>query len=66
MLHMLGVVVIVQNFGMKFLLKRGECKTRENSNVLNEGKIVISEKIQNFYRSRMTKRTSSLESSHGI
>ena len=25
-------VVIVKNFGTKFLLRRGECKTRENSN----------------------------------
>ena len=31
-LHMHASVVIVQNFGMKFLLRRGECKTRENSN----------------------------------
>ena len=33
--------MIVQNFGMKFLLKRGECKTRENSNFLKKGKMVI-------------------------
>ena len=39
------------------------CKTRENSNLLKKGKIVISVKIQNFYRSRITKRTSPLESS---
>ena len=31
------------------------CKTRENSNFLKKGKIVISVKIQNFSRSRMTK-----------
>ena len=55
-------VVIVQNFGMKFLLRRGECKTRENSNFMKKGKTVISVKIRNFARSRMTKRTSSLES----
>ena len=54
--------VIVQNFGMKFFLMRGECKTRENSNFLKKSKTVISVKIQNFSRSRMTKRTSSLES----
>ena len=40
-----------------------ECKTRENSNFLKNGKMVILVKIQNFSRSRMTKRTSPLESS---
>ena len=50
--------MIIQNFGTKFLLRRGECKTLENSNFLKKGKIVISIKIQNFSRSRMTKRTS--------
>ena len=55
--------MIVQNFGTKFLLRRGERKTRENSNFLKKGKIVILVKIQNFSRSRMMKRTSPLESS---
>ena len=55
--------VIVQNFRMKFLLRRGECKTRENSNFLRKGKMVILVKIQKFSRSRMMKRTSPLESS---
>ena len=32
-LHMHVSVVIVQNFGTKFFLRRGECKTRENSNL---------------------------------
>ena len=41
----------------------GECKTRENSNFLKKGKIGISVKIRNFFRSHMTKRTSPLESS---
>ena len=59
-------VVIVQNFGMKFLLRRGEYKTRENSNFMKNGKTVISVKIQNFSRSWMTKRTSPLESSREI
>ena len=54
-------VVIVQNFGSKFILRRGECKTRENSNFLKNGKMVISVKILTFPRSRMTKRTSPLE-----
>ena len=47
--------MIVQNFGTKFLLRRGECKTRENSNFLKKGKMVISVKILNFSRSRMPK-----------
>ena len=42
------------------------CKTRENSNFLKNGKMVISVKIQNFSRSRMMKRTSPLESSREI
>ena len=36
------------------------CKTRENSNFLKKGKIVISIKTRNFSRSRMTKRISPL------
>ena len=56
-------VVIVQNFGTKFFLKREECKTRENSNFLKNGKMVISVKIRNFSRSRMMKKTSLSESS---
>ena len=37
-------------------------KPQENPNFLKNGKMVISVKIRNFSRSRMTKRTSSLES----
>ena len=59
--------MIVQNFGTKFLLRGGECKTRENSNFLENGKIVISvKKIRNFFRSQMMKRTSPLELSREI
>ena len=58
--------MIVQNFETKFLLRRGECKTRENSNFLKNCKIVISVKTQNFSRSPMMKRTSPLESSREI
>ena len=58
--------VCAWNFGTKFFLRRGECKTRENSNFLKNGKIVTSVKIQNFSRSRMTKWISPLESSHKI
>ena len=64
-MHMVGCVC-AWNFGTKFFLRRGECKTRENSNFLKKGKIVISVKIQNFSKSRMTKRTSPLKSSHKI
>ena len=66
-LHMNIVGCVCEwNFGMKFFLRRRECKTRENSNFRKKGKIVISKKIQIFSRSRMTKRTSPLESSHEI
>ena len=37
------------NFGTKFFLRRGECKTRENSNFLKKGKIVISVKNMEFF-----------------
>ena len=37
------------------------CKTRENSNFLKKGKMVISVKIRNFSRFQMTKWTSPLE-----
>ena len=50
----------------EYHLRRGECNTRENSNVLKKGKMVISVKIRNFSRSRIMKRTSPLESSHEI
>ena len=44
----------------------GECETRENPNFLKKGKMVISVKILKFSRSRMIKRTLSLESSREI
>ena len=69
-LHMHVVrYVCAWNFRMKFFLRRGECKTRENSNFLKKKKrkIVISvKKIQNISRSWMMKRTSPLESSREI
>ena len=49
-----------------FILYMLYCKTRENSNFLKKGKIVISVKIRNYSRSRMMKWTSPLESSHEI
>ena len=53
-------------FRDEILLRGEECKTHENFNFLKKGKMVISVKIQNFSRSRMTKRTSLLESSREI
>ena len=54
-------------FQDKILLRGGgggECETpKKKSNFLKNGKMVISVKIRNFSRSRMTKRTSPLESS---
>ena len=64
-MHTVGCVC-AWNFGTKFFLRRGECKTRENSNFLKKGKIVISVKIRNFFRFQMTKRTSPLKSSREI
>ena len=64
-MHVVGCVC-AWNFGTKFFLRRGECKTRENSNFLKKGKIVISVKIQNFSRSRIMKWTSPLESTREI
>ena len=47
-------------------IKDHPCKTRENSNFLKNGKIVISIKTQKFSRSRMMKRILLLESSREI
>ena len=58
--------MIVQNFGTKFLLRKGECKARENSNFRKNDKMVISLKIRNFSRSRMTKQISPLELSREV
>ena len=52
--------------GRNSFLRRGECETPRKSNFSKKGKIIISVKIQNFSRSRMTKRISPLESSHDI
>ena len=51
---------------IEFLLRMGECKTRENSNFLENGKMVILVKIRNFSRSWMMKQISPLESSREI
>ena len=64
-MHMVGYVC-AWNFGTKFFLRRGECKPRENSNFLKNGKMVISTENPKFSRSRMTKRTFPLKSSREI
>ena len=61
-MHMVGCVC-AWNFRIKLFLRRGECKTRENSNFPKKGKIVISVKNRNFSRFWMKKRISLLESS---
>ena len=38
------------------------CKTPKNSNFLKNDRMIISVKIRNFFRSRMMKRTSLLDS----
>ena len=54
-------------FRDEILLRGGKCKTRENSNFLKNGKMVILVKIRNFFfRSQMTKWISLLVSSHEI
>ena len=50
-------------FRDEILLRGGECETPRKFNFLKKGKMVISIKIRNFFRSRMTKRSSPLESS---
>ena len=64
-MHVVGCVC-AWNFETKFFLRREECETLRKSNFSKKGKIVISVKIRNFSRSRMTKRTSPLESSREI
>ena len=53
-------------FRDEILIRGGECETSENPEFLRKGKMVISVKIRQFSRSRMTKRTSPLESPHEI
>ena len=61
-MHTVGCVC-AWNFGTKFFLRRGECKTRENPNFLKKGKNCnFGKKIRNFSRFQMTKQTSPLKS----
>ena len=55
-----------EKFRDEILLRGEECETPESSNLLRKGKTVISVKKSDFSRSRMTKRTSPLESSRKI
>ena len=66
MLHTHVICCDCVEFRDEILLRGEECKTRENFNFLKKGKLVISVKIRNFYRSQMMKRTSPLESSREI
>ena len=43
-MHVIGCVC-AWNLGTKLFLRRGECKTRENSIFLKNSKIIISVKI---------------------
>ena len=54
------------NPSFKPVKQKRRCKTRENSKFLKMGKMIISVKTRNFFRSRMTKRISPLESFHKI
>ena len=53
-------------FRDEILLRGEECEAPEKPDFLRKDKMVISVKIQNFSRSRMTKRISPLESSREI
>ena len=48
-MHMVGCVY-AWNFGTKFYLRRGECKTRENSNFLKNGKNCNFSKNPEFFK----------------
>ena len=64
-MHMVGCVC-AWNFRTKFFLRRGECKTRENSNFSQKWKIRNFGENSEFSRPQMTKRTSPLKSSREI
>ena len=60
-------VLVDVNFEDEILLRGEECKTRgKNSIFLNKGKTVIFVENRKFSRSRMTKRTSQLNSCREI
>ena len=58
-----GLVVIAGDLPRDRELTFGsDCETPKKSNFLKNGKMVISVKTRNFFRSQMTKHTSPLES----
>ena len=60
-------VLVWVNFGDEILLRGEECKTQEKFKFSEKnGKTVISVENWKFSRSRMTKRTSPLNSSREI
>ena len=61
-----GWMRMYMEFRDEILLRGEECETPENPDFLRNDKMVISVKIRNFSRSRMTKWTSPLESSRKI
>ena len=61
-----GWANVIKNFNEQIGLSYKYCETPRKSNFLKNGKMVISVKIRNFSRSRMTKRTSPLELSYKI
>ena len=60
------VYICVCEFRDEILLRGGECEGPENSNFLKKGKMVISVKIRNFSRSRMTTQIAPLSLSREI
>ena len=54
-----GPIDLIKGFRRAIIIM---CKTRENFQFLQNGKIIISIKTRNFSRSRMMKRISPLES----
>ena len=59
-------VLVCVNFGDEMLLRGEQCKIQEKFSFLGKGKMVILIGNQEFSRSRMTKQTSPLNSSHEI
>ena len=57
---------VTEDFPKNCLGEWSNCETPENPDFLRKDKTIISVKIQNFSRSRMTKRTSPFESSREI
>ena len=61
-----GWMRVCVEFRDEILLRGENVRPRKNPDFLRKEKMVISVKIRNFSRSRMTKRTSLLESSREI